>query len=140
MPIEYAFFDDPALICIRYCGHIIADDLIEAATQFGAEMTEFSSHPHFFDFSRVTGYTIDHPKFMSFMALLADIYPADGNEQLFVFYAPPGAPAEMAELARRPWEGNSRILIRVTEERSHAADILGGAQQELRNHLESFTS
>jgi len=140
MPVEYAFFDDPALICIRYDGHIFADDLIDAATRFSREMAEYSCHPHFFDFSKVTGYTIDHTKFMSFMALLADIYPTRRDEQLFVFYAPPGAPAEMAEMARRPWEGNCQILIRIAETRAHALDILGGSRHQLRDHLAAFTS
>ncbi len=140
MPVAYAFFDAPALICIRYEGHINADELIEAGTQFGREMTEYVNYPHFFDFSKVTGYTIDHTKLMSFMALLADIYTAGRAEQLFVFYAPPGPSAELAQMARRPWEGNSKIIIRVAETRSHACDILGCSQKDLREHLDDFTT
>ncbi|MDO6733065.1 hypothetical protein Q4555_00185 [Octadecabacter sp. 1_MG-2023] len=131
MPIDYQFLSNPSLAFIYYQGHITADDLICAATRFAKEPTLEPGLPHFFDFSRVASYDIDYPKYFAFMAQLADIYPQEDGEQLFVFYAPEGPPAEMAEMARKPWEGSKTAIIRAAFTLNEALDILGGPRADL---------
>jgi len=116
-----------------------ADQLIDAAKRFATEPDLKNGVPHFFDFSKVTGYNIDFTKFLAFMANLSDIYPEGHGEQLFVFYAPPGKPAEMAEMARRPWEGSKSILIRVAQTQEQAFDILGGERSDILAYINTFT-
>ncbi|WP_281954849.1 hypothetical protein [Pseudophaeobacter arcticus] len=137
MPIDYKFFNDPALVFIRYYGHITADELIEASQRFALEPDFVPGQPHFFDMSQITSYDIDFPKFLAFMANLAEIYPSGECEQLFVFYAPEGKPAEMADMARKPWEGSSSIFIRVAHTRDQAFDILGGERSDVLAHIEA---
>lgn len=138
MPIDYAFFTDPPLAFIRYHGHIVVDELINAANKFALEEENVPGLPHFFDFSRVTSYKLDYTKFLGFMARLSEIYPPDAEEQMFVFYAPSGKPTEMAELARRPWEGSGTILIRVAQCQQQAFDILGGDRPDVRKYMEAL--
>lgn len=138
MPVEYKFFTDPALTFLRYHGHIHVDELIIAAKRYAKEPQAGKPQPHLFDLSRVTSYDFDFTKLATFMAQLADIYPTSGGEQLFVFFAPPGKPAEMAEFARRPWEGSSTILIRVVQTSEQAFDILGGTRSDVINHMKTL--
>lgn len=139
MAIEYKFLDNPALVFIQYHGHITADDLLASATRFADEPALQPNVSHFFDFSRVTSYDIDFTKFLSFMAKLADIYPQGKGEQLFVFYAPEGKPAEMAEMARRPWEGSKSTFIRVAHTLDGAFDILGGPRDDVLAQINALT-
>ncbi|MCF2903755.1 hypothetical protein L0666_02045 [Octadecabacter sp. CECT 8868] len=94
---------------------------------------------HFFDFSRVSSYDIDYPKYLAFMAQLADIYPQNIGEQLFVFYAPEGPAAEMAEMARRPWEWSKTTIIRTAFTLDNALHILGGRREDLIELVDSLS-
>ena len=91
-----------------------------------------------YDFSKISSYEVDYPLFNKFMAKLADIYPPEVGQQLNVFYAPPGPPAEMAEMARVPWEGSSKILIRTAETQEQAFDILGWSRPDVVAHMETL--
>ncbi len=139
MPVEYAFFTNPQLNYIRYHGHVTLDEITNALQQFSREPALEHGQPHFFDFSQITSYEINYPKFLKFMAKLVDIYPSSGGEQLNVFHAPSGPPAEMAEMARKPWDGSETILIRITHTREQAFDILGGVRHDLLAHIKALT-
>jgi hypothetical protein len=139
MPVEYTIFKSPQLYYIRYHGHVVIDEIMAALQQFSREPVFAHGQPHFFDLSQVTSHKVDYPMFFKLMAQLADVYPQSKGEQLMVFHAPQGPPAELTANLRKPWEGSETILIRVTDTREQAFDILGGARADLVAHINALT-
>ncbi|WP_049834560.1 hypothetical protein [Octadecabacter temperatus] len=139
MPVEFEIFTDPTLVYIRYHGHVKTAEIMEALTQFAPRGAALAGQTHFFDFSKITSYEVDYPLFFKFMAKLLDIYPPEVGQQLNVFYAPPGPPEEMAEMARNPWEGSSKILIRTAQTQEQAFDILGWPRPDVVAHMAALS-
>jgi hypothetical protein len=139
MPVEFEIFTDPTLVYIRYYGHVKTEEIMDALTQFAAEGAHLAGQTHFFDFSMITSNEFDYPLFFKLLAKLADVYPAEVNQQLNVFYAPPGPPAEMAEIVRNSWGGSNKILIRTAQTQEQAFDILGWSRPDVVAHMASLT-
>ncbi|WP_093994906.1 hypothetical protein [Octadecabacter ascidiaceicola] len=137
LPVDYEIFADPTLVYIRYYGHVKTAEIMDALTRFASSYAHLAGQTHFFDFSKITSYEVDYPLFFKFMAKLTDIYPAEVGQQLNVFFAPPGPPAEMAEMARNPWEGSDKILIRTAQTQEQAFEILGWPRPDVVAHMEA---
>lgn len=135
MPVDFEIFTDPTLVYIRYHGHVQTAEIMDALTRFAATNAHLAGQTHFFDFSKISSYDVDYPLFFKFMAKLADVYPSEAGQQFNVFYAPPGPPSEMAEMARNPWEGSDKILIRTAQTQEQAFDILGWTRPDVLAHM-----
>lgn len=140
MPVEYKIFEDPILVCIRYSGHIVLQDVTAALEQFAQEPTRYLGQPHFFDLSDVTGFSFDYPKFFQILGNLADLYPAKAGEHLFVFLAPPGPPAELAHQLSPPLGEENPFIARIAQTLDQALDILGHRHPDLMAHLQTSPS
>jgi hypothetical protein len=138
MPVEYTIFTSPQLNYIRYHGHVVLDEIMTALQQFAREPAFANGQPHYFDLSQVTSYEIDYHKFFRVMAKIVDVYPRSAGEHMMAFHAPPGPPAELAAIVRKPWIVSDTILIRVCDTKEQVFDILGGARDDLLAHIKAF--
>jgi hypothetical protein len=138
MPVDYTIFTSPQFNYIRYHGHVMLDEIMTALQHFAREPLFAHGQPHYFDLSQVTSYEIDYPLFFRLMAKLVDVCPRSAGEQLMVFHAPPGPPAELAAIVLKPWQGSNTILIRVCGTKEQVFDILGGVRDDLLAHIKAF--
>jgi len=90
-----------------------------------------SCRRHVVDLRALTGYEQDFARFFALQARFAELLPPDGGEMLVVFVAPTRMSQDMAELARRTWQGLSVVAMRVLEDLDQALELLGATQAEL---------
>ena len=69
-------------------------------------------------------------------AQIVDSIAPKGSERLVIFYAPGKAGQEMAQLARKSWEGLNSVIILVQDDEAAALALLGIPQTRLATLLE----
>jgi len=135
LPFSYKIFQDPLLVYIRYYGRVELPDVAKALSQFSSEVSNYHRQPHFLDFSRVTDYNVDYTEFFKLMGELAEAYPMSRGEHLFVFYAPEGPPADLAEILCKPFLDSPTLIVRTARTLEHAFDILGQQRPEIMTQM-----
>ena len=88
------------------------------------------------DVSRVTGVEKNYFGLLQMQAQIVDSIAPKGSERLVIFYAPGKAGQEMAQLARKSWEGLNSVIILVQDDEAAALALLGIPQTRLATLLE----
>lgn len=125
MPVTYSILPQRNLAVFTYWGEV---KLCEPAAVVAAA----TAHPSYCDgmrqlcdVSRVTAVEHDAPALLKLHAHLADSLLARPHELVVVFYAPTQVGQEIAEMARRSWDGVSSVIVLVMVDEAEALAVLG---------------
>ncbi|MFN3642385.1 MAG: hypothetical protein ACK4TB_05595 [Gemmobacter sp.] len=113
------------LVVVRYAGLATVADTLAAAAEAMRDPAYALAPRHLVDVTRITGYERDFPAFFAMQARLADHVPAGRGELIVAYAAPTRAGQEMAQMARKSWEGSGPVIIRVAPDIAGALDMLG---------------
>lgn len=108
-----------------------------AAAEAAARHPDF--HPamrHLVDVSAITDYERDFPGFFAMQARVMDSFAPEPHGLVIAFFAPSRVGQQMAELARRSWDGLDHAIIRIFDHEEAALDFLGLAEERIGALLE----
>lgn len=79
----------------------------------------------FCDLSAVTGVERNFPELLKMQAKIVEEMGPAGPELLVMFYAPTRAGQELAQMARKSWEGLDSVIVLIQETEADALAVLG---------------
>jgi hypothetical protein len=125
MPVTYKVLPERNLIVFNYWG-----DLTPAEAQ--AAVVEAMQHPmakstmrHLCDVSRVTAIERDHVGMMKMQSRIIESLELNSQDVMVVFYAPTKTGLQIAQMARKSWEGLDRAIVLVQQTEAGALALLG---------------
>ncbi len=137
MTVNFKILSKINLVHIKYVGFADFASTLSAARACTNDPRFSPSLPHFFDLGDVTGFEQDFAGFFAMQAELANTYPPEENDHLGVYFAPDGPAREMAELARKSWDGVPHMVLRILDDYDLALGVLGLSRADLEMHLAS---
>lgn len=114
-----------------YSGHVTFAEALAAVTAVTRHPDHHDTMRQLCDLSGVSGVERGFTALMQTQARMAEsLLPASG-ERIVVFYAPTAAAQQLAQMARKSWDGLDEVLVRVVEREDHALTLLGLKQTEI---------
>ena len=135
MLVSFQILSDISLVHVKYRGFADFASTLAAAQACTEDPAFTPELPHFFDLGDVTGFEQDFAGFFAMQAQLAAVYPPKETDHLGVFYAPVGPAREMAELARKSWDGVPHMVLRILDDNDQAIAVLGLSRDDRAAHL-----
>lgn len=139
MPVAFEILPSLNLVHVRYDGFADLASTAKAAEACSQHPDFQPDLPHYFDLSGATGFEHDFVGFFAMQAKLAEMYTPFGSELFVVFNAPDGPAREMAELARKSWDGVPQIVLRIVQTEAEALALLGLSPTALAEHISPTT-
>ncbi|EKD60758.1 MAG: hypothetical protein ACD_54C00567G0001 [uncultured bacterium] len=84
------------------------------------------------DLSRVTGVERDYLALLRMQAKIVESLYTPESELVVLFYAPQRAGREMAQMARKSWEGLNSVLVLILDREAQALAVLGLPEMSLQ--------
>lgn len=125
MPVTFQLVPRRNLLVARYSGLAGVEETVVAA-EAASRLPGF--HPgmrHLVDLAGITDYERDFVAFFRMQARLGETYARVPAELVISYYAPTRIAHEMAQLARRSWEGLDLAVIRIFDTEEAALGFLG---------------
>lgn len=130
MPVSFRILPEHNLVLVTYTG-------IASLAESMSKMAECAQHPdfrpwmrHCVDLSGVTDHEHDFVGFFALQAKAIEMFPHSMDMQL-LFVAPSRIGQELANMARRSWEGLDRVSVQIAQDEDAALSMLGIAGQRL---------
>ena len=124
MPVSFRILPEHNLVLVTYTGIAGIAESIE-------KMAQCSQHPdfrpwmrHCVDMSAVTGHEHDFVGFFALQAKGIEMFPQTAD-MLLLFIAPTRIGQELANMARRTWEGLDRVSVQIAQDEAAALSMLG---------------
>lgn len=136
MPVEFTILPQHNLALFTYSGLVTFQDSANVVAAAAAHPNHSPSMRQICDVSRVTGVEKNYFALLQMQAQIVDSIAPKGSERLVIFYAPGKAGQEMAQLARKSWEGLNSVIILVQDDEAAALALLGIPQTRLATLLE----
>jgi hypothetical protein len=87
------------------------------------------------DLSRVTGVERNFPELLKMQARFVETLLPAGRDLLVTFYAPTRAGQELAQMARKSWQGLEALVVLIHEDEAEALALLGLRERSLSELL-----
>lgn len=125
MSVQYQVLPRLNLAIFVYSGHVTLAEALAAVAAVARHPDHHDTMRQLCDLSGVTGVERNFPALMQTQARMAeDLLPKRG-ERIVVFYAPHRAAQQLANMARKSWDGLDQVLVRVVEREDQALALLG---------------
>ncbi len=135
MPVQFKILPQYNLVVFTYSGHVTFQETSDVVAAAAADPDHRHGMRQLCDVSGVTEVERDFPALMKMQARLAESMIAKGPELLVLFYAPNLVGREMAEMARRSWDGLESVIVMVQDQEDLALTLLGIPANSLEHML-----
>lgn len=125
MPVSVHILKSHGIVYVRYVGVARIDETRKALADYARHPDCRPGQNQLVDLARVTAVDDDFPALMALQAGKVDLFLANGDRPLIVYYAPSKAAQTMARMALRSWEGVHGIVARMLTDEAEALAVLG---------------
>lgn len=125
MPVHFKILPQRNLVVFTYFGHVAFQEVSDVVAAAARHPDHRTGMRQLCDVSRVTGVERDFPALMKMQARIAEDLHPQGRETLVLFYAPTPVGKDIAQMARRSWEGLDSVIVLVQEQESEALALFG---------------
>lgn len=125
MAVSFRIFPKHRFALFVYSGFVTLQESMDVVAACAVHPDHRPMMRQFCDLSQVTGVERDFAKLLKAQAKFAEALHHAGGEQLVLFYAPTAAGQEMAQMARRSWEGLNSVIVLIQHHETEAMELLG---------------
>ncbi|MDO8327047.1 MAG: hypothetical protein Q7T28_08930 [Cypionkella sp.] len=132
MPVTFKILPRRNLALFTYSGMVGLQESMEV-------VAAATNHPDYrptmrqlCDLSRVTGVERDYLALLRMQAKIVESLYTPESELVVLFYAPQRAGREMAQMARKSWEGLNSVLVLILDREAQALAVLGLPEMSLQ--------
>jgi hypothetical protein len=125
MPVHFKILPQRNLVVFTYFGQVAFQEVSDVVAAAARHPDHRMGMRQLCDVSRVTGVERDFPALMKMQARIAEDLHPEGREMLVLFYAPTPVGKDIAQMARRSWEGLNSVIVLVQEQESEALALFG---------------
>ena len=125
MPFEFTILPKRNLALFTYSGQVSFQESANVVAAAAAHPDHRPSMRQICDVLRVTGVEKNYFGLLKMQAQIVDSLAPKGAERLVIFYAPSKGGQEMAQLARKSWEGLNSVIILVQEDEAATLALIG---------------
>lgn len=137
MPVTYAIRPAWNLILFRYHGEVTFHESVAVVEAAASDPMARAGMRHLCDLSDVTGVERDFLALLRMQAQMAESLHRPGPEQVVVFFAPTPAGQQLAEMARRSWEGLDSVIVLLQTCEAEALALLGIKASKISDMLQT---
>ena len=125
MPVKFHILPQRNLILFTYSGMVGLQESMDAVSACARSAEYRPWMRQLCDLSLVTGVEKDFPKLLKMQAKFAEDLQDNGHDLIVLFYAPNKAGQELADMARRSWDGLNSVIVMVQTHEAEALALLG---------------
>ena len=125
MPVSFKILPRRNLVLFRYSGMVTLQESGEIVAKAAAHPDHRAGMRQLCDLSAVTGVERDFPALLRMQARMAEDLHSRSGDLFVVFYAPTPIGQDMAQMARKSWEGLNSVIVLVQNRESDALALLG---------------
>lgn len=125
MSVFYHVLPQSNVAVFSYSGHVTFAEALSAVAAVARHPDHHDTMRQLCDLSEVTSVERDFPALMRMQARMAENLLPPHGERLVVFYAPHPAAQQLAQMARKSWDGLDQVLVRVVAREDQALALLG---------------
>ncbi len=125
MPVSYKILPARNLVLFTYSGMVGIEESLQAVMEATAHPDHRDDMRQLCDLATVTGVERDFPALLKMQAKMLESMHRAQSERLVLFFAPTRPGQELAQMARKSWEGLNSVLVRVLDSEAQALAILG---------------
>lgn len=137
MPVEFLCLSRAHLVLFTYSGRVSLQESATAVQAAAQHPDHRAGMRHLCDLSGVTDFERDIPALLKMQAKLVESLHVVAEEMQVLFYAPTAIGQQMAQMARKSWEGLHSVQVMVHPDETEALALLGlkaGSIAALRAH------
>lgn len=131
MPVSFKILPQRQLALFTYSGFV---GLAESRDAIGACARHPDHKPwmrQLCDLSLVTGVERNFIELLKMQAKIVEDLLAVGQELVVLFYAPTRAGQELAQMARKSWEGLDAVIVLIQDHEAETLALLGVPERSL---------
>lgn len=125
MPVTFKVLPRRNLVLFTYSGLVGLQESMEVVAAATRHPDYRPTMRQLCDLSRVTGVERDFPALLRMQAKIVESLYTPGSELMVLFYAPGRAGREMAQMARKSWEGLNSVLVLILDREPQALAVFG---------------
>jgi hypothetical protein len=137
MSVQFKIFPDWNLLVFTYSEHVTYQESSEVVAAATTHPAHRKGMRQLCDVSQVTSVERNFPKLMKMQAKMAEDLALQAPELFVIFYAPNRAGRQLAEMARRSWEGLDSVIVLVHDREANVISTLGLPEMTLGALLET---
>ena len=131
MPVTFKILPRRALVVFTYSGMVGLQESLDAIAACVGNPNYRSSMRQLCDLSAVTGVERDFPALLKMQAKMVESLQPAESDLVVLFYAPSRAGQEMAQMARKSWEGLNSVLVLTQDNEAKALALLDLPERSL---------
>lgn len=135
MPASFQILPQRNLALFTYSGFVTLAEALAVVTDFGRHPDHQPWMRQFCDLSAVTGVERNFPELLKMQARFVETMLPAGRDLLVAFYAPTRAGQELAQMARKSWDGQKALVVLIHEEEAEVLALLGLRERSLSELL-----
>lgn len=125
MALTFQIMPQRGLVYVRYTGHLLFKDSIEAVAEYARHPDAHPGQKQLVDLAAVTGYERDFTALMKIQASKAEIFTGGRTETLIVYHAPTDLAQELARIIEKSWADVPGVVISIQTSEEETLSILG---------------
>ena len=125
MPVTFRILPRRNLVLFTYAGMVGLQESLEAIASCTRDPEYRADMRQLCDLSAVIGVERDFPALLKMQAKMVECLQPAENDLVVLFYAPGQAGQEMAQMARKSWEGLNSVLVLTQDNEAQALAMLG---------------
>lgn len=125
MPVSFKVLPRRNLVLFTYSGMVGLQESMEVVAAATRHPDYRQTMRQLCDLSQVTGVERDFPALLKMQARIVESLYTPESELVVLFYAPGRAGREMAQMARKSWEGLNSVLVLILDRESQALAVFG---------------
>jgi len=131
MPVTFKILPRRALVVFTYSGMVGLQESLDAIAACVGNPEYQPSMRQLCDLSAVTGVERDFPALLKMQAKMVESLQPAESDLVVLFYAPSRAGQEMAQMARKSWEGLNSVLVLTQDNEAKALALLDLPERSL---------
>jgi hypothetical protein len=131
MPATFQILPQRQLALFTYSGFVTLAEALAVVTAYAQHPDHQPWMRQFCDLAAVTGVERNFPELLKMQAKFVETLLPAGRDLLVAFYAPNRAGQELAQMARKSWEGLNAVVVLVHDTEAEALALLGLRERSL---------
>jgi hypothetical protein len=123
------------LVYVRYEGRIRIRESMDLFASYAQHPDCRPGQKQIVDLSAVTDYERDYTAMMEMQAMKTDVFLAEGNQPIILYFAPTQLSQKLARLIIKSWEPFSAVVPLIIEDEAEALQIIGIEEKSIAGML-----
>ncbi len=135
MPASFQILPQRNLVLFTYSGFVTLAESLAVVSDCGRHPDYQPWMRQLCDLSLVTGVERNFPELLKMQAQFVETLLPAGRDLLVAFYAPTRAGQELAQMARKSWDGLHALVVLIHADEAEALALLGLRERSLSELL-----